>query len=400
MKKQKRKIVTHIERHLYRVEWLQLDGTWSVYFIARFRAWTGEPFEKRLSGDLKTARELLTEYHWLNNHREPLVLKAEREAQEKRNVLTLRKWAPLARALPEVKGKRSLGRDKELHDHIVRIMGDKLLTEITRDDLFAYLEKRRGETLYRCGKWTDIPVSDGTIRNELAALRRLLNLAADHGVKTAAVRFMGVLPDATHRPRTLKEPERQRLLKESPLWLRRLLVVALETCLSRGDLIRLEDTDVDYEGGVITPKGGRKKTGAFQISPLTPVVRQILADISAERKSEKVASITNLVFTKDGKPITGNMIHKALGKACKRANVSDFRFHDTRHTATTRWADAGIPVEAAMLAAGHSSVQMHIEYTHLQRSNVAKAFGTATSCVVVVERENARQGKKRQSESR
>jgi len=28
-----------------------------------------------------------------------------------------------------------------------------------------------------------------------------------------------------------------------------------------------------------------------------------------------------------------------------------------------------------MLAAGHSSVQMHNRYIHLQRSDVAKAFG-------------------------
>ncbi len=40
-----------------------------------------------------------------------------------------------------------------------------------------------------------------------------------------------------------------------------------------------------------------------------------------------------------------------------------------------KWAQKGIPAEAAMLAAGHSSVQMHNRYIHLQRSDVAKAFG-------------------------
>lgn len=43
--------------------------------------------------------------------------------------------------------------------------------------------------------------------------------------------------------------------------------------------------------------------------------------------------------------------------------------------ACEKWAQKGIPAEAAMLGAGHSSVQMHNRYIHLQRSDVAKAFG-------------------------
>ena len=73
--------------------------------------------------------------------------------------------------------------------------------------------------------------------------------------------------------------------------------------------------------------------------------------------------------------ISGNMIHKALRKACKRPGVKDFRFHDTRHTAKTEWARRGIPVEAAMLGAGHKSVQMHQAYVHLQASDVGKPSG-------------------------
>ena len=57
--------------------------------------------------------------------------------------------------------------------------------------------------------------------------------------------------------------------------------------------------------------------------------------------------------------------------------MEDVRFHDFRHCAKTRWADEGIHVDAAMLAAGQKSVQMHQLYVHMQSSNVAKAFGTS-----------------------
>jgi site-specific recombinase XerD len=145
--------------------------------------------------------------------------------------------------------------------------------------------------------------------------------------------------------------------------------------------LRLTWDDIDWDDGVIVPGGGRKKTqGVRQIAPLTETVRTILEEIKQDRKRSKVENIagTGLVFVRDdGRRISGNAITKVLHKACKRAKVRNFRFHDTRHTAKTEWARKGIPVEAAMLAAGHSSIQMHQAYVHLQKSDISKAFGTS-----------------------
>ena len=234
--------------------------------------------------------------------------------------------------------------------HLTRHLGDKPITEIRREDLFNYIGKRRGETLFRCHRWTAVPVKDGTIRNELAILRHVLNVATSREIKTSNVSFENVLPDATNRQRTLKADERKRLLEASPVWLRRLVLTAMETALSEGDLIRLELDDVDWDEDVIVPGGGRKKTHVRQAAPLTAVVRAIFEEMKHECRQAKVENFTTagLVFTKDGKPISSNMIHKAIRKACKTANVKDFRFHDTRHIAKTAWARAGIPVEAAI----------------------------------------------------
>src|SRR5258705_842667 len=293
-----------IERHLYRVEHQGNDGQWSIYYQARFKTWDGKPFEKRLSDHLSTARKLLRDYEVLNDEKKPLVLERERlmaearRAEEERaKAMTVAKFAPLYYELPETKAKRSADRDEQLLGHVVRIMGDKLLAEISRSDLFAYIDKRRGEKLFRCGKWTDIPVKDGTIRNELAILRRMLNLARRYqediaktkGVhyEVSAVSFEGVMPKANNRERVLKQTERHRLLRESPLWLRRLFIVALETCLSLGDLLRLTWDDIDYGNGVIVPNGGRLKTEVRQAAPLPAAVRKILADLKREAKRAK-----------------------------------------------------------------------------------------------------------------
>jgi integrase len=335
----------------------------------------------------------LREYEQLNDERKPLVLEQERLAAEakkaeaaKSSAMTVRKFAPIYLALPEMKAKDSADRDKQLSDHIVRLMGDKFLAEISRQDLFDYIDKRRGETLFRCGEWTAIRVSDGTIKNELSCLRHMLNLArrykddmAKKNIRydVAAVSF-DVMPEPNHRQRVLKGSERQRLLKETPVWIRRLFIVALETCLSRGDLLRLRWEDIDEESGTIMPDGGRVKSEVEQATPLTNAVKKVLANIKRERQHANVHNLetAHLVFVReDGSAITGDMMNKAQLKAFDRADVKDFHFHDTRHTIKTSWARRGIPVEAAMLGAG-------------QASDVGKAFHTAK--VVSIERKKAK----------
>ena len=91
-------------------------------------------------------------------------------------------------------------------------------------------------------------MKDGTIKLELSCLRHMLNLARryrddlekkDIHYEVAAVSF-DIMPEPNHRSHVLKDTEAQQLLKKSPVWLRRLLTVALETCLSHGDLLRLQ----------------------------------------------------------------------------------------------------------------------------------------------------------------
>jgi hypothetical protein len=164
-----------------------MTGNGPFYFQARFKSWDGKPFEKRLSDHVSTARKLLREYEVLNDEKktscargERLIAEAKRAEEEKANAMTIAKFVPLYYDLPETKKKRSADRDEELLSHVVRIMGDILLADISRQDLFNYIDKRRDETLFRCGEWTKVRVKDGTIRNELAILRRLLNLARQY----------------------------------------------------------------------------------------------------------------------------------------------------------------------------------------------------------------------------
>ena len=63
-----------------------------------------------------------------------------------------------------------------------------------------------------------------------------------------------------------------------------------------------------------------------------------------------------------------------LRASCKKAVLKNFRFHDLRHCTISRWATAGIPIEAAMQAAGHKSVASHKKYQKLQRYELRTDF--------------------------
>jgi len=71
------------------------------------------------------------------------------------------------------------------------------------------------------------------------------------------------------------------------------------------------------------------------------------------------------------------MVDYRVERAVKAGDVKKFVFHNYRNTALTEWARQGINVDLAMLAAGHSSVQMHKRYLlQLVGEDIAKAFGT------------------------
>jgi len=61
-----------------------------------------------------------------------------------------------------------------------------------------------------------------------------------------------------------------------PSWLKRICIVAYESCLSEGDLLRLTADMINEHEGVIEPEGGRTKTGVRQVSPITPAIRNVL----------------------------------------------------------------------------------------------------------------------------
>jgi integrase len=177
-------------------------------------------------------------------------------------------------------------RDSRSCDHLRRFFGDLPLNDITSQKIEAYITARTLEGIIRGGKRSQTrKVSRSTVANELATLRKYLRRAVPELLQVMPAMK---LPKKGERNRVLNPDEYQRLLTAAPMWFRRVLIVAFETCLSQGDLLRLTDDMIDENAGVIVPRDGRIKTGVEQVSPLTPIAREVLKEIRSERGKIKI----------------------------------------------------------------------------------------------------------------
>jgi integrase len=70
--------------------------------------------------------------------------------------------------------------------------------------------------------------------------------------------------------------------------------------------------------------------------------------------------------------LTTEAIKRAFMRACIRAGIEDFHFHDLRHEATSRLFEKGLnPIEVASIT-GHKTLQMLRRYTHLRAEDLVK----------------------------
>ncbi len=83
------------------------------------------------------------------------------------------------------------------------------------------------------------------------------------------------------------------------------------------------------------------------------------------------------------------ILSHAFAEIAKRAGISDFRFHDIRHTFASRLVMAGVDIRTVQELLGHKTIQMTLRYTHLspdhKRAAVERLIPTATSTATSTE---------------
>lgn len=126
--------------------------------------------------------------------------------------------------------------------------------------------------------------------------------------------------------------------------------------MRKGEILTLTWEDVDFENNILTVKHTISKSKKAKVIPISSKVRKLLL----EQKLKSGGS--GYVFTFEGKPIRD--VRRAFERACRRASIYGFRFHDLRHTAATRMIEAGVSIVAVSRVLGHAEIRTTMRYAH------------------------------------
>ncbi len=139
-------------------------------------------------------------------------------------------------------------------------------------------------------------------------------------------------------------------------WHKPVFVVALETGLSRTDLLGLTWRQVDLEGGLI--RLTRQKTGVEATIPISAACREAL------RECRTRPVVGSLVFLGPrGTPSCMVTIRHHFATAKDIAGITRrVRLHDLRHTFASRLASAGVSLQVIAKALGHASTRTTERY--------------------------------------
>ena len=316
---------------------------------------------------------------------------------------------------PQIARKRA--RAARLKDFLKNIYGPWLEThrkdgEATHKRLVACFDDEFGTkrlhdiTPWLVEKWKTKQLKEGkapsTIQRDLGPLKTALNRAVEWGYIDAnpIKRVKPPKYDDNPEPRWLSDDEakrlrqaldarqeRQRAERESANQWRRvrdyplkpdlravpftdhikpIVLLALNTGMRRGELFNLQWRDVDLRARSLSVRGYGAKSGQTRHIPLNDEAVSIL-----EGWQETTGAKQGLVFPGESGRLDN--INNAWAGVLKDAGLTDFRFHDLRHTFASWLVMAGVDLNTVRDLLGHGDLKMTLRYAHLAPEVKARA---------------------------
>lgn len=240
----------------------------------------------------------------------------------------------------------------------------RLIEEITEYDVERFRALRRS-TPVKNGQ----PRSAATCNRELACLKGMLNKAVAWGfLEKNPAANVKLLPEPRGRTRYLSVEGAGKLLNVCPSHLRPIVLCALETGMRRGEILNLRWEDVDLKNGPMYI--GETKTGASRHVPMSERLRRTLQKLPRRLGTDYVF-VGRKGLGEDGAPFRD--VNSSFERACSKAVIEHFRFHDLRHTAASHMVMAGVPLRTVGEILGHKTSSMTERYAHLSPEHKRKA---------------------------
>ncbi len=195
-----------------------------------------------------------------------------------------------------------------------------------------------------------------TVNRFLTSFRALLNRACHEWEWIDRVPKIRSLKGSKSRIRWITREDANKLIAALPEHLAEMAEFSLQTGLRRANVTHLEWNQIDLKRKTAWVTGDKTKNKKALAIPLTDIALQLL---------EKWRDVhPRWVFTFRNEPV-----HQTSTKAWRSilsvVGITDFRWHDLRHTWASWHVQNGTPLHVLQELGGWSSLKMVQRYAHL-----------------------------------
>lgn len=223
-----------------------------------------------------------------------------------------------------------------------------------------------------------------TVNTCLTAVRSFFHYARKRGMLEHNPALLVSGPKkAKPLPQFLKEGEMNQLLDDEQwddsyrdVLARTLIILLYEAGVRRGEVIGLEDKDVDLESRQLKVTGKRDKQ---RIIPFGTELAETLANYMSFR-NESVAQRQSDAFflTEDGRRLNAGQVYYMVRKNLSRVTTMKKRSpHVLRHTFATAMLNNGAGLESVKKLLGHESLDTTEIYTHTTFEQLKRVYKQA-----------------------
>lgn len=243
-------------------------------------------------------------------------------------------------------------RDKVSIKNLTSAFSDKILNGITIKEIEKYRMERR------------IKRKPATVNRELACLKNMFTKAIQWGYASInPVRDVKLFKENNTIVRYLTPKEQQMLIACCNEHLRPIVITALNTGMRKSEILNLKWVNVDFTLKQISVL--ETKNNEIRYIPMNETLTEAL-------ESVKKYAYSPYVFCDDNRNHYGD-IKKGFSSALKRAGITNFRFHDLRHTFASCMVMSGVDITTVSRLLGHKTLQMTLRYSHLSPAHQQNA---------------------------
>ena len=174
------------------------------------------------------------------------------------------------------------------------------------------------------------------------------------------IRKVKLLEENNKRVRYLSKAECQMLINNCEPHLRPIVITALNTGMRKEEILSLKWEQIDFVHGFIHIEV--TKNGERRDVPINKTLKNTLNGIT--RRLDVPYVFYDL---RTGKRYMD--VKRSFHTALRRSGITDFRFHDMRHTFASHLVMAGIDLTTVKELLGHKTLTMTLRYAHLAPSH-------------------------------